>query len=150
MHRYFLSSLQYTQSLKAKDEWNSSFNFDLLNPEVILSTKYKKLDLWLEKSYEYTLFSRLKLLLNRLKVVYYDFIQMFTLYAANKFPLHYNKQHIYHNLMLEKPPVNSWTSITQLQWPQQKLVIIISQNIDIYCLRNIQQTRLLYSTGNNI
>lgn len=29
MHRYFLSSLQYTQSLKAKDEWNSSFNFDL-------------------------------------------------------------------------------------------------------------------------
>lgn len=45
MHRYFLSSLQYTQSLKAKDEWNSSYNFDLLNPEVILSTKYKKLDL---------------------------------------------------------------------------------------------------------
>lgn len=45
MHRYFLSSLQYTQSLKAKDEWKSSFNFDLLNPEVILSTKYKKLDL---------------------------------------------------------------------------------------------------------
>lgn len=43
MHRYFLSSLQYTQSLKAKDEWNSSFNFDLLNPEVILSTKNKKL-----------------------------------------------------------------------------------------------------------
>lgn len=46
------SSLQYTQSLKAKDEWNSSFNFDLLNPEVILSTKNKKLDLWLEKSCE--------------------------------------------------------------------------------------------------
>lgn len=43
--RIFFVGLCSKQSLKAKDEWNSSFNFDLLNPEVILSTKYKKLDL---------------------------------------------------------------------------------------------------------